>query len=77
MHMHTMHPCTYIQVHIYVTNYPRFDLVVFGDALDGALAHCGGGHDILRVVVDGAVDRHVVAVEGLPDEAVWRHLMAV
>ena len=30
--------------------------------------------DVGRVVVDSAVDRHGVAVEGLPDEAVRRHL---
>ena len=30
--------------------------------------------DLCRVVVDGAIDCHAVAVEGLPDEAVRRHL---
>ena len=30
--------------------------------------------DLCRVVIDGAIDCHAVAVKGLPDEAVRRHL---
>ena len=33
-----------------------------------------GHDDVGRVVVDGAVDCHGVAVKGLPDEPVRRHL---
>mmetsp|Transcript_15296 Transcript_15296/g.35212 ORF Transcript_15296/g.35212 Transcript_15296/m.35212 type:complete len:202 (-) Transcript_15296:1017-1622(-) len=54
----------------------RVHLILFGHAFDRALAHCLRHDDVCRVVVDGAVDRHVVTIKGLPEEAVWRHLEA-
>ena len=50
------------------------DLIVPRDALDGAFAHRFGVHDSGRVVINGAVDGHTVAIEGLPNEAMRRHL---
>mmetsp|Transcript_19019 Transcript_19019/g.43744 ORF Transcript_19019/g.43744 Transcript_19019/m.43744 type:complete len:239 (+) Transcript_19019:37-753(+) len=50
------------------------DHVVCRNALDGAFAHRFGEHLLAAVVVERAIDRHAVAVEGLPDEPVRRHL---